>query len=156
MHIRNTLLSAAAALALTASIAVAHEDHHGGPGMGEGMEILHSLNLTDAQKEQVHGIERTAWAQARPIMMQMHAVHEQLANAVLTPGQVTADQLAPMVAQEEQLRAQMDQMHLGTVLQIRALLTPEQVEQASTMHQKLAALHEQEHAIMEPTGDHTP
>jgi Spy/CpxP family protein refolding chaperone len=127
MHIRNTLLSAAAALALTASIAVAHEDHHGGPGMGEGMEILHSLNLTDAQKEQVHGIERTAWAQARPIMMQMHAVHEQLANAVL-----------------------------GTVLQIRALLTPEQVEQASTMHQKLAALHEQEHAIMEPTGDHTP
>ena len=154
MQIRNVILSAAAALALTASLAVAHEGGHGGPGMGEGMEILHSLNLTDSQKEQVHGIEKTAWAQARPIMTQMRAVHEQLANALLTPGPVTADQLAPMVTQEEQLRAQMDQMHLSTVLQIRALLTPEQITQAATMHQKLAALHDQEHAVLEPSGDH--
>jgi Spy/CpxP family protein refolding chaperone len=147
MKIRQILIAAAATCAISAGAAIAHPEG-GGWGHGEGMEILHSLNLTDAQKEQVHGIEKAAWAQARPIMEQMHAVHEQLATALLASGNVTADQLAPMVTQEEQLRTQMDQMHLNTVLQVRALLTPEQLAQAGAVHQKLAALHDQEHAVI--------
>lgn len=118
--------------------------HHG----GEGIEILHNLNLSDAQKQQAETIEHAAWAQARPIMGQMHAIHDQLAAAILQPGTVTAADLAPMVQKEELLKTQLDQQHLNTVLQIRALLTPEQVAQAATMHQKLAALHAQEHQLL--------
>jgi periplasmic protein CpxP/Spy len=151
MTIKQTLVAAVAACALTAGVAIAqpHGAWHHGPGMGEGLEILHSLNLTDAQKEQAKTIEKAAWAQAKPIMEQMHATHEQLANAVLASGTVTADQLSPMVTQEEQYRTQLDQIHLNTVLQIRALLTPEQITQAAATHQKLEALHEQEHEVVE-------
>jgi Spy/CpxP family protein refolding chaperone len=115
---------------------------------GEGMEILHSLNLTDAQKEQAHRIEHAAWGQARPIMEQMHAVHEQMASALLGSGAVSAEQLAPLLTQEEQYRTQLDQIHLNAMVQVRALLTPEQVGQAAATHQKLEALHEQERAVL--------
>ena len=38
---------------------------------------------------------------------------------------------------------------LSQLLQARALLTPAQLAQAADTHAKLAALHEQEHAVME-------
>ena len=151
MKFKHMMVAAAAAIALSATgAAVAHPsgDWHGGGHGGDGMEILHSLSLTDAQKEQAHQIEHASWTQSKPIMEQMHAVHEQIATAVLASGNVTAETLAPLVQQEEQLRTQMDQQRLNTVLQIRALLTPEQLAQAATTHQKLAALHEQEHEVM--------
>ena len=147
MTFKQTLIAAAAVCALGASnVAFAHpmDDHHG----MEGMEILHSLNLTDAQKTAVHEAEHTGWSQAKPIMAEMRKVHEQIATALTTAGTVTAEQLAPMVTQEEQLRTQLDQIHVATMVQIRNLLTPEQVTQAAAMHEKLAALHEQEHEIM--------
>ncbi len=146
MNFRHMIMAVAASCALAATGALAHPggDFHG----GEGMEMLHSLSLTDAQKDQAHQIEHAAWAQARPVMEQMHAVHEQLATAMLAPGNVSAESLAPMVSQEQQLRAQLDTMRLNTALQIRALLTPDQLTQAAATHQKLAALREQEHAVM--------
>ena len=163
MKFRQKMVATVAALgiaaggAIAAGAALAHEGGwHGGPGMGEGMELLHSLNLSDAQKEQARTIEKAGWAQAKPIMEQMHSVHEQMATALLTSGPVTAEQLAPMVTQEEQLKSQLDQIHLNALVQIRALLTPEQIAQAAATHSKLEALHEQEHAVMHASESSEP
>jgi Spy/CpxP family protein refolding chaperone len=146
MTFKHMLVAAVAACALSAGAAVAAP--HGGWGGGEGMELLHSVTLTDAQKEQAHTIEKAAWASSRPIMEQLRSVHEQRATAMLSSGAVTAEALQPMVAQEETLRAQLDTIRLNTELQIRALLTPEQLAQAAATHAKLSALHEQEHAVV--------
>ncbi len=146
MKIKQMMVAAAAAGALFAGAAIAHPQ--GRWGHGEGMEILHSLNLTEAQKQQAHSIEKAAWAQSKPIMEEMHATHEQLATAMLASGSVTAESLAPMVTQEEQYRSQLDQIRVNTMLQIRALLTPDQLTQAAATHAKLAALHEQEHEVV--------
>jgi Spy/CpxP family protein refolding chaperone len=81
-------------------------------------------------------------------MEQLRSVHEQRATAILSSGAVTAEALQPMVAQEETLRAQLDTIRLNTELQIRALLTPEQLAQAAATHAKLESLHEQEHAVV--------
>ena len=148
MTFKQTLIAAAAMCALGASgVALAHPMDDRGHGM-EGMEILHSLNLTDAQKASVHEDMHAAWSQAKPIMAEMHKVHDQMATALTAAGTITPDQLAPMMQQEEQLRTQLDQIHVNTMVQIRNLLTPEQVAQAAAMHEKLAALHEQEHEVM--------
>ena len=93
-----------------------------------------------------------AWASSKPIMDQMHSVHQQLATQFLTAG-TTAAQLEPLVRQEEQLRAQLDSKHLNVALQVRNLLTPDQLAQAATLHTKLSALHEQEHEVMEGSHD---
>ena len=155
MTFKRTAIAVLAATMLSAAgVAAAQpEGRMGGHGHGfEFMEIMHQLNLTDAQKQQAHSIMESAWASSKPIMDQMHSVHQQLATQFLTPG-TTAAQLEPLVRQEEQLRAQLDSKHLNVALQVRNLLTPDQLAQAATLHSKLSALHEQEHEVMEGSHD---
>jgi Spy/CpxP family protein refolding chaperone len=150
---RTAIAVLAASMLSAAGVAAAQADERmGGHGHGfEFMEIMHQLNLTDAQKQQAHAIMESAWASSKPIMDQMRSIHEQLTAQFLTAG-TTAAQLAPLVRQEEQLRTQLDSKRLSVGLQVRNLLTPDQLAQAATLHSKLSALHEQEHEIME--GSH--
>jgi Spy/CpxP family protein refolding chaperone len=155
MTFKRTAIAVLAATMLSAAGVAAAEPmggRMGGHGHGfEFMEIMHQLNLTDAQKQQAHSIMESAWASSKPLMDQMHSIHEQLTAQFLTAG-TTAAQLAPLVRQEEQLRAQLDSKRLNVGLQVRNLLTPDQLTQAATLHSKLSALHEQEHEVME--GSH--
>jgi Spy/CpxP family protein refolding chaperone len=152
MKFRQTMMAAGVALAVS-GVALAQpmggEFHHGG-----GMEFLHGLNLTDAQKAQLKEIHQAGWKQMKPIMTQMRSIHEQMVNRMLASGEVTAEALSPLVQQEETLRNQMDAIHLSQTLQMRALLTPEQLAQAASTHAKLETLHQQEHAVM--AGEEMP
>jgi Spy/CpxP family protein refolding chaperone len=155
MTFKRTAIAVLAATMLSAAgVAVAQpEGRMGGHGHGfEFMEIMHQLNLTDAQKQQAHAIMESSWASSKPVMEQLHSIHEQLATQFLTPG-TTAAQLQPLVRQEEQLRDQLDSKRLNVGLQMRALLTPDQLAQAATLHSKLSALHEQEHEVIEGSHD---
>lgn len=122
-----------------------------GPGWHhlEGMEVLHGLSLTGAQQGQVHAIIKHAWEQAKPLRKKMRALHEQMADQLLAEGSASAEQLAPLVQQSEQLRGQLDQIHVDTMVKIRALLTPEQVTRAADLHKKLSQLHEQERQLVD-------
>jgi Spy/CpxP family protein refolding chaperone len=152
MKFRQLMMAAGVALAVS-GVALAQpmggEFHHGG-----GMEFLHGLNLTDAQKAQMQQIHKAGWAQLKSIMTQMRSVHEQIVNRMLAAGDVTAEDLAPLVTQEEALRNQMDSLHLSQTLQMRSVLTREQLAQAAATHTKIEALHAQEHAVM--TGEEVP
>jgi Spy/CpxP family protein refolding chaperone len=112
------------------------------------MEFLHGITLSDAQKSQVQQIHRATWTQMKPIMEQMRSVHEQIVNQMLAAGKVTAEAFTPMVQQEEALRSQMDSIHLNETLQLRDLLTSEQLAQAAATHTKLEALRAEEHAVI--------
>jgi Spy/CpxP family protein refolding chaperone len=149
MKFKNIMLAVAASGVLAASgMALAQppggEWHHG----GGGMEFLHGITLSDAQKAQVQQIHKAAWTQMKPIMEQMRSIHEQVANQLLAAGRVTAEQFTPMVQQEEALKSQIDSIHLNEMLQLRGVLTPEQLAQAAATHTKLEALHAQEHAVI--------
>jgi Spy/CpxP family protein refolding chaperone len=122
-----------------------HEGHH-------GAEFLRGVTLTDAQKDQIRGIEQAGWTQAKAGFEQMRGVHEQLMQRLLSPGSVSEADLAPLVQQEAQLRAQLDQQRLARELEIRQVLTPQQLAEAASKHQQLESLHQQEHAVMEPSS----
>ncbi len=150
MKAQRTVIAVLAAGLISVSGFAIAQGHEGGPGGwhgGEGMEFLHSLNLTDAQKQQAHEIMQANRTQAHSLMQQEHALHEQIVTQLLTAG-TTAEQIQPLVTQEEALHAQMDTAHLNMAIQLRGLLTPEQLTQAAATHQKLEALHEQEHEVM--------
>jgi Spy/CpxP family protein refolding chaperone len=147
MKFKHLALGLATAGMLTAGAALAqpHGDWH-----HDGMEILHGLNLTDAQKAEVHKIAEANWAQMKPVMQQMHSIHEQIVGKLTGTAAVSQADLTPLLQQDEQLRSQVDAARLSTALQIRGLLTPQQLTKAASMHQQLEALHAQERAI---TGD---
>jgi Spy/CpxP family protein refolding chaperone len=126
-----------------AAIAQPHGDWGHGP-----FEFLHGLNLSEAQQAQVHDIMKSAWANEKPVMEKLRAAHQAEINVLLGAGTVTADTVAPTLAQEETLRQQLDQAHVATALQIRAVLTPEQLAAAATKFAQIEQLHEQEHALM--------
>jgi Spy/CpxP family protein refolding chaperone len=153
MAFRQMAIAAVVAAGFAAGPVVAQpmgqEWHHGG-----GMEFLHGLNLSDAQKAQVKEIHEATWKAMKPIMKQMRSIHEQMVNQMLAAGAVTAEQLTPLVQEEEALRAQMDSAHLTETLQLRGVLTADQLAQAAATHTKLEALHAQEHAVM--AGDQAP
>jgi Spy/CpxP family protein refolding chaperone len=141
---RFPILVATTALLAFGGIAAAQPAWHG----HGAMELLRGVTLTDAQKAQIKTIEETARAQTKPVMEQERAIHEQIVAALLGSNGVTAADLAPLVQQEQALRGQLDQHMVDAALQVRGVLTPSQLADASAKHQQLVALHEQEHAVL--------
>ena len=93
---------------------------HGGHGMrGGAMRILHGLNLTDAQKEQIHSImmankpDRANMEEAHTLVKAKH------------DGTITAEQQERLTALKTQAKARTMSVHQ----QIEAILTPEQKAQ---------------------------
>jgi Spy/CpxP family protein refolding chaperone len=139
-----------AAIAGALAIAgVANAQPHGEFGHGPGaMGFLHGITLTDEQKAQVKSIEQASWASLKPLMEKMRTAHEAQVNKLLGAGTVTVDTLKADVAQEESLREQIDAIHTSTMVELRNLLTPEQLAAAASKHAQIEQLHEQEHALM--------
>ena len=146
MNFKHLVLALTTAGLLTAGAARAQPEHEG--WHHGGMELLRGVDLTDAQKTQIHQIVQATWAQMKPVAQQMRTVHEQIIGDLLGSASVTQEQLTPLVQQEEQLRAQVDAAKLSSALQIRGVLTQAQLAKAATVHQQLSALHEQEQSVI--------
>jgi len=145
MTFQKTALAFAAVGLLAAPLRVLASPMDGG-WHHDGMEFMHGVNLTDAQKQQIHQIAETARSQTRAAEENLRAIHQQLSAAMLS-GE-TLQQLLPIQHQEDTLREQIDAQRLAVAVQMRNVLTPDQLAQASAEHAKLASLREQEHALM--------
>ena len=146
MRFSRILLTTALITASGGALAQAwHGGHHDD-------ELFRGLDLTDAQQSQIKSIEKAGWAQAKPTMEQVRAIHEQIMSRMLSPGTVSEADLAPLVTQEETLRNQLDQARISAGLQMRQVLTPAQLAEAASKHEQLVSLHEQEHAVVEPAA----
>ena len=142
----------AAALSLgTVPLATA-QGWHGHGGDGDVMAIMRQLDLTASQKDQLHALmqqDRQATAGTRDAL---RAVQQQIETAMFSTGTVTTAQLAPLLQQKEQYQATLDQARLQTAVAARGVLTAAQLSRASSLHQQLASLHAQEHALMAPAA----
>ncbi len=149
---RTILLAAATAAALGAGVAqrAAAQGWH---GQHEGfLAVLRGANLSDGQRQRMHAIMRATFQQNQATRQQLQAVTEQIETALLSSGAVSAGSLAPLLAQQEQLRTTLDQARLSAALRIRQVLTASQLAAAASVHQQLAALHEQERAVTMPSA----
>jgi Spy/CpxP family protein refolding chaperone len=152
MSLKQIVFAAALVIGSGASAAAdpAGGWHHGPMGHEHHgyMDLLRGVNLTDEQKSQIHAMAHQGWGEMKSNFQQMHAVHEQITTLLLGSGTVTEDQLAPLLRQEDQLRAQEEKTRMAEVLAIRNMLTPEQLAQAASVHAQMEALHQQEKALM--------
>jgi len=129
--------------------------HGRGPrgGWGGGLMLgvpLHSLNLTPDQRTQVQSILSTYRSSARPIIQQLRQAQSGLGDKLLAPGQLPAADLQSQLQQISQLRTQLLQLSAQATLEVRSLLTPDQLSAAAQTKDKLRDLRSQMRQLLAP------
>jgi Spy/CpxP family protein refolding chaperone len=160
MRLKTLVLSFFLAAAIPAAALAQSCRGHGGGAIGGGgpmplpmMMMLRHVNLTTDQQSQVHQLMEANFTQAQPLMQQLHSIHDQIADKLLSSGSVSATDITPLQQQESQIHQQLDQQMMATALKIRGVLTPAQLSQAADLHGKLKALRAQYQSLM---GDEQP
>jgi Spy/CpxP family protein refolding chaperone len=140
-------------VALSLWVATAYgQPHHGagpmgaGPMMGDGPGmmlplVLKGVDLTNAQEKQVHSIMQAHRATLRTLFGELKAAHEGVVDKLFAPGDVHTDDLTNQVQRMAQLREQLMQEGLKVALEVRGVLTPEQLAKASNLKDRMRSLH---------------
>ena len=130
-----------------------HGPRGGMPADGAGMMLpmlLRGANLTADQKVQVQQIMANHRATFQNLFGQLRAAQEQISNKLLSPGVVRETDLASQTQQISYLRSQLADEGLRVVLEIRNLLTSEQLAKASQLKAQMQSLHNQMRSLMGP------
>ena len=109
---------------------------------------MKAAQLTADQQNQVNQILKSNASQTAPLIQQLQSIHEQIANRLLSSGTARSEDLAPLEDQAAQLDAQIQKQALNASVQIRAILTPDQVSRMAAFRQKMAALQTQMDDLM--------
>ena len=112
--------------------------------------LLRGANLTADQKAQMKQIMANHRATFQDLFSQLRAAQEQVSNKLLSPGAVRDTDLAPQTQQMAQLRNQLADEGLRVVLEIRSILTPDQLAKASQLKAQMQSLHSQMRNLMGP------
>ena len=122
-----------------------------GDGTGIALPLLlRGANLTADQRAQVQQIMSNHRATFRDLFSQLRAAQDQMANKLFSAGRLQEADLAPQVQQIAQLRNQLAEEGLRVVLEIRGVLTPEQLAKASQLKSQMQSLHSQMRSLWGP------
>jgi periplasmic protein CpxP/Spy len=92
---------------------------------------LRAAGLSEEQRTQVRQVISNHRESFRDISGQLRAARQQVANTLLSAGPVSEADLLPYTQQIAQLQEQLSQERLKVALEIRNLLTPEQLAKVS-------------------------
>ena len=124
-------------------------------GGGSGMMLpllLRGIGLTAEQKAQVQKIVAGHHPTFRELSGQLRAAQEELASKLFAPGELQEGDLLPQLQRVAHLRNQLTQEGLKVVLEIRSVLTPEQLAKAERIKERMQALRTEMRSLFE--GNH--
>jgi len=154
-----TVFIALASPALAEGPGMFHErGGFGGPGgppamMGEDpMRILQGIKLTPDQETQVHKILEAHRAGLRELFDQLRSAQDAFAMALLRPGTVTAADVKPLLDRTLQVRQQLAETLLQAMLEVRAVLTPDQLAKAAARRARMRELEAQMRSLLEESN----
>ena len=119
---------------------------YGKPGFrrgGHGMlphRVLKALDLTAEQQNKVDEIKAAHRQNFRELFSQLRTVRREISDKLFSPGDVTAESLADQVQKVTDLRRQITQAGLKVALEVRALLTSEQLARAVEISERMREL----------------
>ncbi|PYN13751.1 MAG: hypothetical protein DME06_06175 [Candidatus Rokuibacteriota bacterium] len=139
------------------SVRPANAQHH--PMLGEMdrgpwmfLLLFKGAALTPNQETRVRAILAAHRANARDLMRQLRTAREGIVDKLVAPGSVAAGDLEPLRQQIIQLEEQLSQDRLGAALEIRALLTPDQLAKAQRVKDRVRELRAEMRALFEETA----
>ena len=119
-----------------------------GPGMMFPM-LFKKMDPTPEQEAQVRKIMDDHRGAFRTLFEQLQAAHEGMADKLFTLGEVKDEDLAPQVQRISDLRKQLMQEGLKVTLEMRGVLTPEQLAKAAELKKRMQALHAEMRGLFE-------
>ena len=147
----GVLLLAAAGPALAQAPGRESSMRGGGRGDGELWLMIRASNLTPEQQTRVRAILSAHRKSASPVVEQLRQAQQELGTKLLAPGQVQAADLQPQLQRISQLRDQLAQDSAAAALEVRAVLTPEQLAHVAQTKDRLKQLREEMRQLMQPT-----
>jgi Spy/CpxP family protein refolding chaperone len=120
-------------------------------GHGPGMMplLLRGVNLTADQKAQIKQIMGNHHATFRDLFGRMHAAHEAMHKKLFEPGALQESDLMSQSQEISQLHDQLRQEGIKAMLEIRRVLTPEQLTKAAQLMQQMQTLRAQMRKLFE-------
>ncbi len=103
--------------------------------------VLKGVDLTEAQEKQVRDIMTAHRATFRTLFGELQAAHKDVADKLFAPGDVAAEDLTTHMQRVTQLREQLMQEGLKVALEVRGVLTAEQLAKAAELKDRMRALH---------------
>lgn len=153
---RVAILAAGCLFAVSAAVAAGASARNfawrGRPGMMHAgyMDFLDGVRLTPTQRGRMRQIVQQAWVADKADVAQLRSLRGQIADSLAGAGAVTQASLEPLEQQAAELREKLDADRLAAALQVRSLLTPDQLGTAANVHAQLKALRDQERALLAP------
>lgn len=128
----------------------------GGPwGRDGGMALpflIRSANLTADQETKVRAILSSHRTATRNALEQLRRAQDELADKLLAAGPIQNADLQPHLQQIGQLREQLLQDSAQIALEVRAVLTPEQLAKAGQVKARMKQLQSEMHHLFERPG----
>ncbi len=121
-----------------------------GRGEGELALMIRAADLTPEQQTRVREILSAHRAAARPVVEQLRGAQAELGDKLLAPGSVQAADLQPLLQRIGQLRDQLARDSAAAALEVRAVLTPEQLARVARTKARLSELREEMRHLMQP------
>lgn len=144
------LLAATAASAFAQGPGRESGMRNGGRGDGELWLMIRAAQLTPEQQTKVRAILSAHRATARPVIEQLRQAQQELGSKLLAPGSVQAADLQPQLQRIGQLRDQLAQDSANAALEVRAVLTAEQLARVAQTKDRLKQLREEMRQLMQP------
>jgi Spy/CpxP family protein refolding chaperone len=124
-------------------------------GWGHGADemllplLVRGVGLTEAQQTQVRQIVASHRPKFEALLRQLRAAREQLAEKLYASGPVKAEDLTPLTQQIAKLREPLTQESLQVALEVRKVLTPDQLAKAKQRRQRLNELRVEMRSLLE-------
>ncbi|MGO9057081.1 MAG: Spy/CpxP family protein refolding chaperone [Candidatus Binataceae bacterium] len=110
--------------------------------------MLQGISLTSDQQTAIDAILKSHQQTAQPLLDQLHSEHQALAAKLLSPGQVSLSDLTPLEQQSAQTEQELQEDTLKAALEVKAVLTADQLAQAASNQQKLEKIHAEMHELV--------
>lgn len=117
---------------------------------GELWLMIRAANLTPEQQAKVRSILSAHRSSARPLIEQLRQAQQELGAKLLAPGTVQTSDLQPLLLRISQLRDSLALDSAQAALEVRAVLTPEQLARAAQTKERLKQLSEEMHQLTQP------